>query len=81
MPRYSVTWPTLPKGEYTQFIRAVDPADAVEAARELDWPMNDGYQVAFDQEPEVWQLRRPHRLRSRHVQGPRLNDTPNTDTV
>ncbi|MCX4450672.1 hypothetical protein [Streptomyces sp. NBC_01789] len=75
MPLYSVTWPARPGGEYTQFIRAVDPADAVEGARELDWPTNDGYQVAFDQEPEVWQLRRPYRLRSRRVQGSGLTTT------
>jgi hypothetical protein len=81
VPLYSVTYPTRPDGEYTQYIRAVDPDDAVTAARELDWPTSPGYEVAFGQEPEVWVLRRPYRLRSRHVQGPHLNTAPNAETV
>lgn len=70
MPRYSVTWPTRPEGEYSQHVRAADPTDAVRAAAELDWPTSPGYSVAFDYEPEVWRLRHPYPLLSRHVQGP-----------
>lgn len=71
MPEYSVTYPTRPNGEYSQYVHADNPADAVHAATKLDWPTNPGYTVAFDQEPEVWIIRHPHRLRSRHVQGPK----------
>ncbi|MFE2497105.1 hypothetical protein [Streptomyces scopuliridis] len=75
MPAYSVTYPTRPNGVYSQYVNAADPADAVRAAAELDWPTNPGYSVAFDCEPEVWILLRPYRLRSRHVQGPRYTGT------
>ncbi|MFJ1647988.1 hypothetical protein [Streptomyces sp. NPDC088258] len=70
MPKYSVTYPTRPNGVYSQFVTATDPADAVRAAAELDWPTTPGYTVAFDCKPEVWILLRPYRLRSRHIQGP-----------
>lgn len=74
MPQYSVTWPTRPAGVYTEYVHAADPTDAVRVAGDLDWPTSPGYTMAFDYEPEVWLLRRPHRLRSRHVQGPHFSD-------
>jgi hypothetical protein len=72
MPKYSVTWPTRPSGIYTECVQAADPTHAVRVAAELDWPTSPGYTVAFDYEPGVWLNRRPYRLRSRHVQGPRF---------
>ncbi|MEU8623290.1 hypothetical protein [Streptomyces sp. NPDC048669] len=74
MPQFSVTWPTRPGGVYSQFVHATGPTEAVRVAAELDWPTSPGYSVAFDYEPEVWILRRPYRLRSRHVQGPQFSD-------
>lgn len=67
-PRWSVTWPTRPNGVYTIFVRADDPTDAVRVA--LAWPDLPVYALAFDYEPEVSRLLRPHRLRSHHVAGP-----------
>ncbi|MGH3584864.1 MAG: hypothetical protein ACRDQ0_00940 [Pseudonocardia sp.] len=74
MPQYSVTWPTRPNGVYSELVHATDPTDAVRVAASLEWPTNPGYEVAFDYTPEVWALRRPYRLRSRHVQGPHYPD-------
>lgn len=71
-PRWSVTWPTRPEGLYTVLVRADDPTDAVRVASELDLPLNDGYSLAVDYEPEVWRLLHPYRMRSYHVAGPDL---------
>lgn len=73
-PRWSVTWPTRPSGVYTVLVRAADPTDAVRVAAELELPVNDGYSIAFDYEPQVWRLLRPYRLRSRRVAGPDFQD-------
>ncbi|WP_330172991.1 hypothetical protein OG875_04930 [Streptomyces sp. NBC_01498] len=70
MPEYTVTYPTLPNGIYTQEVKADSIEDAVRAARELDWPTNPGYTVEFDKEPAVWLLRYPRRIRSKRVSGP-----------
>jgi hypothetical protein len=78
MKKYSVTWPTRPEGVYTQLVYLVyadGPTDAVRVAAGLDWPTTDGYSMAFDYEPEVWQLRWPFRLRSHHVAGPDFGST------
>lgn len=72
LPRWSVTWPTRPEGVYTQPVRAVDATDAVRVAAELEWPVADGFTVAFDCTPEVWRVRRPYRWLSRHVAGPHI---------
>jgi hypothetical protein len=67
-PRWSVTWPTRPNGVWTVFVRADDPTDAVRVATDYaDLPV---YALAFDYEPEVSRLLRPHRLRTHHVAGP-----------
>lgn len=76
MPRYSVTWPTRPEGEYSIHVYAADPTEAASVAAEEDLPTSEGYSLAYDYEPEVWILRHPYRYgwRSRHVQGPNYGD-------
>jgi hypothetical protein len=73
-PKFSVTWPTRPGGVYTQIVRAVDATDAVRIAAQLAWPTSNGYSVAWDYTPEVWQVSRPYTLRSRRVAGPAYDD-------
>jgi hypothetical protein len=70
MSEYSVTFPTLPEGVYTQYVTANGPAEAIRAAAELEWPTNPGYTVELNKEPEVWIVRRPYRVRSKRVSGP-----------
>lgn len=74
-PRWSVTWPTRPSGLYTVWVRADDPTDAVRVASEMELPLTDGYETAFDYAPEVWRLGRPLRWRARHVAGPDFGGT------
>jgi hypothetical protein len=78
MPRYTVTWPTRPAGVYSIIVRAADPTDAARVAADEELPTTDGYSIAYDYEPEVWRIRRPYRLLSRHVQGPSYSDTEDT---
>lgn len=78
MPRYTVTWPTRPDGIYATIVRAADPTDAARVASEIDLPTTEGYSLAYDYEPEIWQIRHPYRWRSRHVQGPRYSDSEDT---
>lgn len=78
-PRWSVTWPTRPNGVYTQLVRADDPTDAVRVAAELDWPVSDGWEMAFDYTPMVWRLRRPYRWRSHYITGPNFDDSANAE--
>jgi hypothetical protein len=70
MPRYTVTWPTRPDGVYSVIVRAANPADAARIAAGEDLPTADGYSIAYDYEPEIWNIRHPYRWRSRRVQGP-----------
>lgn len=74
MKQYTVTWPTRPTGLYTEYAEADTPTDAVRDAAARDLPTTPGYTIAFDYEPEVWQIRTPNRLRSRRVQGPCYKD-------
>jgi hypothetical protein len=78
MPRYTVTWPTRPAGVYSIIVRATDPTDAARVAADEELPTTDGYSIAYDYEPEIWRIRRPHRLLSRRVQGPSYSDTEDT---
>ncbi|MEU1071899.1 MULTISPECIES: hypothetical protein [unclassified Streptomyces] len=71
---YSVTWPVKPEGLVSRYFRAASPDEAVQASRDLYVRMNDGYTIDYTAEPEVWLLRRPYGVRSKHVQGPCYDD-------
>lgn len=58
LPHWTVTWPTLPGGIYSIPVRRADNIEhAVQQARAAFAPTAPGYSIAYDYEPEVWQIK------------------------
>lgn len=72
LPHWTVTWPTLPGGVYSIPVRRADSIDhAVRQARVAFAPTTPGYSIAYDREPEVWQVKPGP---ARRVAGPEYCD-------